>query len=75
MLSPRSIEVRETLKRALNQTLTALDQAQTDDDIQLVIDVVEGYGKSKVSDRLRPLADVTASLTVASKRLDKITKR
>jgi len=75
MLSPRSIEVRETLKRALNQTLTALDQAQTDDDIQLVIDVVEGYGKSKVSDRLRPLADVTASLTAASKRLDKITKR
>lgn len=74
MISARAEEVKESVRQALTEALRALENAQTDEDVALVIGVVEGLSNQGLSRRLRPLENVEETLRRSTMRLERISR-
>lgn len=70
-MSPRMQAARDAAKAALQQAIAALDRAQTDEDVQLVLDVIENYRTS----HLTTLVGVEEQLSVSAERLARLVRR
>jgi len=74
MLSQKALEIKESVQTMLSETHAALERAETDEDLMVVIATLEEFARLGTSNRIRPLHGVEATLQASRARLERISR-